>query len=157
MLLRGLAGAYGYSFAILRYMNVYGPGQRAGVVPGVSMRLLAGERPQLQRRRQPGLRLRAHRGCASANLLALASDIDGEDFNVGHGSVASLNELVAIVGEILGSPLEPTYAGEKITAPPRVGDVSKPREMLGFVAQVELADGLRTVLDELSAAQAVQG
>jgi hypothetical protein len=29
--------------------------------------------------------------------------------------------------------------------------------MLGFVAQVELADGLRTVLDELSAAQAVQG
>src|ERR1035441_2150310 len=26
MLLRGLAGAYGYSFAILRYMNVYGTG-----------------------------------------------------------------------------------------------------------------------------------
>ena len=47
MLLRGLAGTYGYSCAILRYMNVYGPGQRAGVVPAVAMRMLAAERPQL--------------------------------------------------------------------------------------------------------------
>ena len=157
MLLRGLAGAYGYSFAILRYMNVYGPGQRAGVVPAVSMRLLAGERPQLSGDGSQGFDFVHIEDCASANLLALASDVDGEDFNVGHGSVASLNELVAIVGEILGNTLEPTYAGEKVTSPPRVGDVTKPREMLGFVAQVELADGLRTVLDELSAAQAAQG
>ena len=40
MLLRGLGGAYGYGYAILRYMNVYGPGQRAGVVPAVCGRLL---------------------------------------------------------------------------------------------------------------------
>ncbi len=45
MLLRGLAGLYGFSFIILRYMNVYGPGQTAGVVPAVARSLLAGDRP----------------------------------------------------------------------------------------------------------------
>ena len=47
MLLRGLAGTYGYEFVILRYMNVYGPGQRAGVVPAVARALLAGATPTL--------------------------------------------------------------------------------------------------------------
>jgi UDP-glucose 4-epimerase len=152
MLLRGLAGAYGYSFAILRYMNVYGPGQRAGVVPAVSMRMLAGERPALNGDGSQGFDFVHIEDCAHANLLALAADVDGDDFNVGHGTVASLNELVAIVGEILGDPLEPTYAGAPVTAPPRVGDVTKPRELLGFEAQIDLVDGLRTVIDELRTA-----
>ena len=149
MLLRGLAGAYGYSFAILRYMNVYGPGQRAGVVPAVAQRLLAGERPQLSGDGSQSFDFVHIEDCAQANLLALRSEVTGEDFNVGHGSGASLNELVAIVGELLGSPLEPTYSGEAVTAPPRVGDVTKPRELLGFQASVSLRDGLASVLEEL--------
>jgi UDP-glucose 4-epimerase len=154
MLLRGLAGAYGYSFAILRYMNVYGPGQRAGVVPAVSQRLLAGERPQLSGDGRQGFDFVHIEDCAHANLLALAAEVDGEDFNVGHGTSASLNELVAIVGEILGNPLQPTYAGEPVTSPPRVGDVTKPRELLGFEARVGLRDGLESVVAELRAAAA---
>ena len=151
MLLRGLAGAYGYSFAILRYMNVYGPGQRAGVVPAVAGRLLAGEQPQLSGDGSQGFDFVHIEDCAQANVLALRAEVSGEDFNVGHGTSASLNELVAIVGEILANPLEPTYAGDPITAPPRVGDVTKPRELLGFEAQVDLADGLRSVIEELRA------
>ena len=154
MLLRGLAGAFGYSFAILRYMNVYGPGQRAGVVPAVAGRLLAGERPQLSGDGTQGFDFVHIEDCAGANLLAMASEVSGEDFNVGHGTSASLNELVAIVGELLENPLEPTYAGDAVSSPPRVGDVTKPRELLGFEAQVGLRDGLRTVLDELRAASA---
>ena len=56
---------------------------------------------------------------------------------------------VNIVGELLGNPLEPTYSGEPVTAPPRVGDVTKPRELLGFEASVSLRDGLASVLEEL--------
>ena len=152
MLLRGLAGAYGYSYVILRYMNVYGPGQRAGVVPAVSQRLLAGERPALTGDGSQGFDFVHIEDCARANVLALAADIDGEDFNVGHGTSASLNELVAIVGEIIGNPLEPTYAGDPIAVPPRVGDVTKPRERLGFEAQVSLRAGLESVIAELRAA-----
>ncbi len=157
MLLRGLAGAYGYSFAILRYMNVYGPGQRAGVVPAVAGRLLAGEQPQLSGDGSQGFDFVHIEDCARANVLALTAEVSGEDFNVGHGTSASLNELVAIVGEILANPLEPIYAGDVVSSPPRVGDVTKPRDLLGFDAQVALADGLRTVVDELREAQAVGG
>ena len=62
MLLRGLAGTYGYSFIILRYMNVYGPGQTAGRRSGGGALAARGDRPEAHRRRHPGVRLRPHRG-----------------------------------------------------------------------------------------------
>ena len=154
MLLRGLAGAYGYSCAILRYMNVYGPGQRAGVVPAVARRMLAGERPQLSGDGNQGFDFVHIEDCARANVLALRAEVDGEDFNVGHGTSASLNELVALVGELLGERIEPLYDGPVTSTPPRVGDVSKARELLGFAAGVELREGLQTVLDELRSSEA---
>jgi UDP-glucose 4-epimerase len=158
MLLRGLAGAYRYSFAILRYMNVYGPGQRAGVVPAVCGRMLAGERPQLSGDGTQGFDFVHIDDCARANLLALRAEISGEDFNVGHGTSASLNEFVAIVGELLGDErLEPVYAGDPVSVPPRVGDVAKPRELLGFEAQIGLREGLESVLAELREANAGAG
>lgn len=153
MLLRGLAGAYGYTCAILRYMNVYGPGQRAGVVPAVARRMLAGERPQLNGDGTQSFDFVHIEDCARANTLALRVEVNGEDFNVGQGTDASLNDLVAIIGELLGNPMQPVYQGEPVVAPPRVGDVSKPRQLLGFSATVSLRDGLRTVLDELRDAQ----
>jgi UDP-glucose 4-epimerase len=156
MLLRGLAGSYGYSYAILRYMNVYGPGQRAGVVPAVAKRLLGGERPQLNGDGTQGFDFVHIEDCAQANLLALQAEVTGEDFNVGHGTSASLNELVATLGEVIGNPLEPVYQGEASAAPPRVGDVSKSRELLGFSAGVTLREGLQSVVEELRAAEVAE-
>jgi nucleoside-diphosphate-sugar epimerase len=156
MLLRGLAGAYGYSCAILRYMNVYGPGQRAGVVPAVARRMLAGERPQLSGDGGQGFDFVHIEDCARANLCALRAEVNGEDFNVGHGTSATLNELVALVGELTGDPLEPTYDGPVTSVPARVGDVTKARELLGFSASIALRDGLQTVLDELRRSEAAE-
>lgn len=156
MLLRGLAGAYGYSCAIMRYMNVYGPGQRAGVVPAVARRMLAGEPPQLSGDGSQGFDFVHIDDCAQANVCALRADVDGEDFNVGHGTSATLNELVALVGELLDENLEPLYDGPVTSVPPRVGDVSKARELLGFSAGVALRDGLRTVLDELRSSETAE-
>jgi UDP-glucose 4-epimerase len=156
MLLRGLAGASGYSCAILRYMNVYGPGQRAGVVPAVAKSMLAGERPKLSGDGNQGFDFVHIEDCARANLCALQAAVDGEDFNVGHGTSSTLNELVALVGGLLGENLEPVYAGPVASVPPRVGDVTKPRELLGFSAGIELRDGLQTVLDELRSSEAAE-
>jgi UDP-glucose 4-epimerase len=156
MLLRGLAGAYGYSCAILRYMNVYGPGQRAGVVPAVAKRVLAGERPQLSGDGSQGFDFVHIEDCARANLSALRAEANGEDFNVGHGTSATLNELVALVGELTGQALEPVYDGPVTSVPPRIGDVTKARELLGFSAGITLRDGLQTVLDELRSSEAAE-
>ena len=154
MLLRGVAGAYGYTCAILRYMNVYGPGQRAGVVPAVARRMLAGEQPQLSGDGNQGFDFVHIEDCARANVLALRAEVDGEDFNVGHGTSASLNELVAVIAELIGQGIEPRYDGPVTSTPPRVGDVSKGRELLAFSAGIELRDGLQTVLDELRSSEA---
>jgi UDP-glucose 4-epimerase len=156
MLLRGLAGAFGYSCAILRYMNVYGPGQRAGVVPAVARRMLAGERPQLSGDGSQAFDFVHIEDCARANVLALRAEVDGEDFNVGHGTSATLNELVATVAELTGQDLQPVYDGPVTVVPPRVGDVAKPRELLGFTAGVTLRDGLQSVLDELRQEKAAE-
>jgi UDP-glucose 4-epimerase len=149
MLLRGLAGFHGYSIAILRYMNVYGPGQRIGVVPAVARSLIAGERPRLTGDGGQGFDFVHIEDCARANVLALQADVDGEDFNVGHGTSASLNELVALLGELLGVHPDPIYGGAAVAAAPRVGDVTKARELLGFSAGIALRDGLAGLLDEL--------
>lgn len=153
MLLRGLAGFYGYSFAILRYMNVYGPGQRMGVVPAVARRLLAGERPNLSGDGSQAFDFVHIEDCARANLLALRADVDGEDFNVGHGTGTSLNEVVDLMGELLGMRPDPIYEGPAVAATPRVGDVTKPQAMLGFSAAIALRDGLAGLLGELREAQ----
>ena len=153
LLLRGLASSYGFSFTILRYMNVYGPGQRAGVVPAVTRALLANERPKVIGDGSLAFDFVHIEDCALANLLALESDIDGEDFNVGCGEATSLNELVAALSSIVGVHIEPEYSGDKVAVPPRVGDPTKSRELLGFEAQIPLQEGLAAVVDELRAAE----
>jgi UDP-glucose 4-epimerase len=153
LLLRGLASSYGFSFTILRYMNVYGPGQRAGVVPAVTRALLANERPKVTGDGSLAFDFVHIEDCALSNLLALESDIDGEDFNVGCGEATSLNELVAALSSIVGVHIEPEYSGDKVAVPPRVGDPTKSRELLGFEAQIPLQEGLAAVVDELRDAE----
>ena len=149
MLLHGLAGTYGYGFMILRYMNVYGPGQRAGVVPAVARALLAGERPTLTGDGNQAFDFVHIDDCAQANMLAVESDRSGDSLNVGSGEAASLNDVVATMNDLLGSGIEPAYTGEVTSSPPRVGDVTTARELVGYRPTVSLQDGLASVLDEL--------
>jgi UDP-glucose 4-epimerase len=149
MLLRGLAGVYGFGYLILRYMNVYGPGQRAGVVPAVATALLDGRAPKLSGDGTQSFDFVHIDDCAYANRLALASERSGEALNVGSGDATALNEVVSLLSEIVGSTIAPEYDGPVVKAPPRVGDVAKPRELLQFSAQVSLKDGLTSVIEEL--------
>lgn len=157
MLLRGLAGSYGYSIAILRYMNVYGPGQQIGVIPAVARSLLAGERPHVTGDGNQAFDFVHIEDCARVNVLALRADVDGEDFNVGHGTSASLNEVTRLMSELLGLRAEPLYEGPVTSTLPRVGDVSKPRTMLGFTAAISLRDGVTQFLAGLREPQVAEG
>ena len=147
MLLRGLAAAYGYSFIILRYMNVYGPGQTAGVVPAVTRSLLAGNRPQLTGDGSQAFDFVHIDDCAQANMLAIAADGSGAELNVGSGEATSLNEVVAVLNDLLGSDLKPEYAGPVSTAPPRVGSIERATQLVAYRPRVSLRDGLADVLE----------
>ena len=117
MLLRGLAGTYGYEYVILRYMNVYGPGQRAGVVPAVARALVAGRSPTLTGDGTPVVRLRPHRRLrARQHARAHGSRRSGAALNVGSGDAASLNEVVATMSDLLDLDVQPTT---RVTHPSR--------------------------------------
>jgi UDP-glucose 4-epimerase len=154
MLLRGLAGVYGFDYIILRYMNVYGPGQRAGVVPAVATAVLEGRRPKLSGDGSQAFDFIHIDDCAYANRLALASGGSGEALNVGAGVATTLNDVAALVAGLAGESLKPEYDGPLSTAPPRVGDVATARDVIGFSAKVSLRAGLASVLDELRTALA---
>ena len=80
-----------------------------------------------------------------ANLLAASTpDVSGEVFNIASGESLSVNQLVKMLNQILGTSLEPEYQAE------RKGDVrhssasiEKARNMLGFVPSLTFEEGLR--------------
>jgi UDP-glucose 4-epimerase len=152
MLLRGLASTYGFGFVILRYMNVYGPGQTAGVVPAVARALLAGERPQLTGDGTQAFDFVHIDDCGAANMLAIGSELSGAELNVGSGEATSLNELVAMLGDVIGERIEPRYEGAVSNAPPRVGSIERARAAIGYEPRVPLTEGLASVVEAFSTA-----
>ena len=152
---RAFSDLYGIDHVILRYMNVYGPGQRAGVVPAVARALLAGDAPSLTGDGSQAFDFVHIDDCARANTLALVAGASGAALNVGSGDAASLNEVVATMSDLLGVDIEPAHQGQPSTAPPRVGDVAGARRLIAYEAQVSLREGLASVLDELQHSTAV--
>jgi UDP-glucose 4-epimerase len=81
-------------------------------------------------------------------LAGTAKGVAGEVINVGSGQETSIADLVRVVGEIRGKPLEivrkPTREGEVMRSR---ADPWKARSLLGFQAKVSLREGLRRTLD----------
>jgi UDP-glucose 4-epimerase len=78
-----------------------------------------------------------------ANLLAARSRYEGKAFNVGGASSATVNELLALIEDILGKTArvrhEPFAKGD---ARKTLADMSRTRRMLGLQARTPLRDGL---------------
>jgi UDP-glucose 4-epimerase len=85
---------------------------------------------------------------ARANVLALASDVSDEIFNVASGVETSLNDLAYALLKVMGSDLEPEYGPERKVnpVPRRLADTTKAERMLGFRATVGLDEGLRRLV-----------
>ena len=148
----GLYGRlHGLSAVSLRYANVYGPRQdphgEGGVVAIFCGKLVEGGTPVAF---GDGLQTRDYTyvgDIAAANLAAASSDWDGA-CNIGTGTETTVIELAAAL-RALG---DGAFALEH--APVRPGEVIRSavdpalaREVLGWEAQVGLADGLRRTLD----------
>ena len=142
---------YGLSSASLRYANVYGPRQdphgEGGVVAIFCGKLTEGGAPVAF---GDGRQTRDYvyvGDVVAANLAAADSDWAGA-CNVGTGTETSVIELAAALGALGdGAPFELTFA------PARTGEIvrsavdpSLAREVLGWEARVELAEGLERTL-----------
>jgi UDP-glucose 4-epimerase len=89
---------------------------------------------------------------ARANVVAMASDVTGESFNVVTGVATSLNRLVEILLSITGSPLKPVFKTGGGSVRSSVTDQldfsrAKIEKMLGWVPEVSIEEGIGRLLE----------
>lgn len=153
-LLRSFNDMYGLPYVALRYFNVYGPrmdihGRYTEVLIRWMERIAAGQPPLILGDGATTMDFVYIEDVARANVLALASDVSDEVFNVASGVETSLNELAAALLRVMGSNLKPEYGPERKVNPVRrrLADTTKAERMLGFRAQVPLEEGLKRLVD----------
>jgi UDP-glucose 4-epimerase len=147
-------GSFGFEVVALRYFNVYGPRQRpdsmyAAAVPIFARRLLDGKPVTIFGDGGQTRDLINVRDVVRANLIASEHpEAAGKIFNVCTGIETRLLDLLDVMYELL--PNAPTHQ----FAAPRPGDIyrsvgspEKAAQVMGFRAQVPLADGLKEVVD----------
>jgi UDP-glucose 4-epimerase len=150
--LAAFARVYGLETVTLRYFNVFGPFQDptshySGVLAIFCRKLLAGEQPTIYGDGEQSRDFTFIENVVAANLLAAsapAEKISGRMMNVATGAAVTLNEAFEILSELTG------YKGKPAYADPRTGDVrnsladiSRARELLGYVPLVDFREGIR--------------
>jgi UDP-glucose 4-epimerase len=147
--------AYGLSCVALRFFNVYGPRQDpkseyAAAIPRFTTRLLAGERPVVFGDGKQTRDFVHVTDVVRAMLLAAESErAAGETINVASGHSVSLIELIGALKEVIGAPgLEIDHQA------PRPGDlressadITRAKALLGYEPRMQLAEGLKDVVE----------
>ena len=130
----------------LRYANVYGPRQdpegEAGVVAIFIQKLLDGEQPIINGNGRQTRDFVFVEDVVEANVAVMGQGIRGV-YNVGTGVEASINELFALIKELMNSSSRPMHGPAKKGEQRRsVVDPSTLRKELGWESRVSLREGL---------------
>jgi len=86
-----------------------------------------------------------------ANLFAAeAPRVSGKAYNIGRGRPTSARDVVGAVNTVLGTRIEPHYAGPRLVDDlSNLLDVSRAEVELGFCAGADLEQGLRWCVESL--------
>ncbi|MFQ5909229.1 MAG: NAD-dependent epimerase/dehydratase family protein, partial [Thermoplasmata archaeon] len=152
-LFAGASRDTGLPAIVLRFGNVFGPGQREGAYAGVTttfLRQIARGEPLTVY--EDGEQIRDYvfvEDAVAAALQALDAPIDGVWIgNIGSGRPTTVMEVAQIVAEVMGKEVSPRQE-----ATYRLGDIrhlwldmAKAQRNLGFEPSVDLREGLRRVV-----------
>jgi nucleoside-diphosphate-sugar epimerase len=144
-----LCGLYAENWGVhtvsLRYFTVFGPRQR----PDMSIYRLcrAAVDGSTFPRYGDGTQIREFTyvsDIVAGNLAAADCDVPpGTSVNLAGGAEITLNELIALVGDVAGAPVAvdpgPKQAGDSLR---NGGAIDRARELLGWSPQVSLRDGI---------------
>jgi UDP-glucose 4-epimerase len=150
------SAGYGVQAIALRYATVYGERQHYRGVNALYImenydRIMRGEPPVIP---DDGSEVHDYihvSDVARANVMAMASEVTGESFNVATGAATSLNRIVELLLEITGSKLKPQYrtgsaqVRSSITAQLDLSR-AKAEKMLGWVPEISIEEGIRRLL-----------
>lgn len=143
------ATCYGLETVSLRYFNVFGPrqdpdSQYAAVIPAFVTRMLRGDQPIVYGDGEQSRDFCFIENVVDANVLGLEADkLGGEVVNIACGERTTLNDIVRLINEALGTSIAAEYQA------PRTGDVlhslaalSEAKRVLGYEPKVMFAEGL---------------
>ncbi|MBS3821327.1 MAG: NAD-dependent epimerase/dehydratase family protein [Planctomycetes bacterium] len=154
--LRAYAASYGMETLCLRYFNVFGPrqdpaGAYAAVIPAWVSCLLRGEQPVVYGDGEQSRDFCYIDNVCEANWLAAhapAEVCNGQALNIACNRRTSLNEILALLQELLGTTVEAVYKDK------RPGDVKHSlaaidaaREVIDYEPSVYFEEGLRKAID----------
>ena len=137
---------YGLKTTILRYANVYGPGQtpngESGVIAIFGKALLAGKSLTINGDGKQTRDFVYVDDVVRANLLAMMKDGEGT-FNIGTGKETSMNTIFRLMTKIVGANVKekhgPAKDGEVLRS---ALNVAKAKKELGWESSVSLEEGL---------------
>ncbi|MCX8207566.1 MAG: SDR family oxidoreductase [Methanothrix sp.] len=144
---------YGLECVSLRYFNVFGPGQDpaseyAAVIPKFIDAVLSGSQPVVYGDGEQTRDFVYVKDVVQANILACSSPrAPGLAINIGTGYATSLNRLLDAIRRVLKRDIRPIYTEPRPgDVRDSVADITLAREVLGYVPEYRLEDGLNEML-----------
>lgn len=145
---------YGLETVALRYFNIFGPRQDpnseyAAVIPKFINAFLAGRSPIIFGDGEQSRDFTFVANAVEANILASKSnDAVGKYYNIAIGGQYTLNGLIKMLQEIVGTDIQPKYD------PPRRGDIlhsfadiTRAGKDLNFQPKVDFLSGLKKTVE----------
>jgi UDP-glucose 4-epimerase len=153
-LLRSYHAMTGLDYVALRYFNVYGArmdihGLYTEVLVRWMERITGGLPPLIFGDGSQTMDFVYVEDIARANILAATAEVTDDVFNVASGVETSLAGLAAELLEVMGSDLSVELGPERTVngVTRRLADTSHARDGIGFVAEVDLEEGLTRLVD----------
>lgn len=149
------AGNFGVPTVSLRYFTVYGPGQRPDMAFNRFIRAALADEPiELYGTGEQVRDFTFVDDVVDANLRSATRDVPpGSVFNVAGGTSVTVNEVLDVLGGLLGHPLR-VQRMEAVPGDVRRtgGSADRIRQALGWAPTVGIADGLRAQWRSLAGA-----
>ena len=148
------AALHGMQTIRLRYFNVFGPGQDprsqyAAAIPTIVTRLLRGQQPIIYGDGNQTRDFCYIENVVRANLLAAAApELHGEVVNIACGQSISLNRIIELANQLLGTNLEPEYRPARLSDVRHSwADISLAKRLIGYQPMVHFEQGLRQSIE----------
>jgi UDP-glucose 4-epimerase len=145
---------YGFETVVIRYFNVFGPRQDpgspySGVISLFSTALIEGRQPVIYGDGEQTRDFTYVANVVDGVLRACtAPDAAGEAINVACGTRISLNDLLRVMNDIVGTNLHAVYKDARAgDVKDSQADITKAKTLLGYTPLVGLEEGLRHTLE----------
>lgn len=139
----------------LRYFNVFGKRQNphgpySAVIPKFIDLLKLGKTPEIYGDGNYSRDFTYISNIVDANVKALFTDncnCFGEVFNIGAGGRITINEMYDCIAKHLNTDIKPKYSkGRKGDVAHSNANISKAKDLLGYVPMVNFSDGIKLLL-----------